>query len=331
MIESFNRDPFDAVFFFEEEFDKINPMLATNPVKKSMISDIVKYFYKNTVDVSDIQIRETSIWSSKFEEEKAMTLPLYKVYFVSNFCPIEKLIESKMRVKSMILFPSTDTQEGSIIILEDLLKYFFRGKMYVEFDENCNKMKIEDPNEIKLLAIQLSLVIDFASFFDRFYIDHIESYDNITRYTNPLEIKSLLEIGEYLSIIDFPELIILTSLRRWINQSANHLMGSSEFDNKFMIPFISTYLYNKIDGWHNRIDWNNPKLVKVLSTAVLEMMKVLESHKIRTLSLVQRYIEFYNALDTMSFSDIISQQELEGIIQNAIYEKLPQGVRIMPC
>lgn len=331
MIDSINRDPFDGVFFFEEEFDRVNSLIGLSfSPRKSLIAGVLKYYYGSDIDLSEIQIRESVIWPSKFEEEKAVTLPFRKVYFISNFCPIEDLMKKNILMKAVIGFQSIDAELGSVIILEDFLKYFFRGRMYVYFDKDCKIAPLAQ-NEERLFDIQVGFISQFVRFFRKFYAKYC--------YTCSLSRPSLVientpaDIGKYAGVLEFPELIVLSSLRRWILQSSNHLMGLSEFDEHFMIPFLASYLHTK--SWNSYsgrgMIWTEPKVVKAFSLLVLEMMKVLESHRIRNLPLVHRYIEFHKALDNMDILD--NKEELEEIVQNVRKENppLPPGVDIWPA
>lgn len=334
MIASINRDPFDGVFFFEEEFDKISPHLCKVLSHKNLIINVLRYYYP-ALDFDDIEyivMRETFIWPSKFEEEKAVTLPFRKVYFVSNFCPMEKLLKSNIPIKAVIGFQTCDAELGSVIILEDFLKYFFRGKLYVYFDEDGNILPLDGEHEEKLFDIQMGFISQFVRFFRKFYAKYC--YPCSLSRPNLVIANTPGDIGRYAGILEFPELLVLTSLRRWMLQSTNHLMGLSEFDNHFMISFLSSYLHTKLwNSYSGRgMIWTEPKIVTALSSIVLQMMKILESQKLRDLDLTRRYMYFHNELDNMSFGTK-DKEELEGIIKN-VREKnpvLPPGVDIWPA
>lgn len=322
MIESLStNDPFDAVFFFEEEFDKISELNDIYFYHKNLISDVLKYNLGNNIDLSNLKMRMDDIWKHKTEKELNSSTPLFGVWFVSNVFLNEEILNNKPNC--IILFPRTNTKYGDIIILEDFFKWFFRDKLYVYFDKEGNISPLEDKTEKLLFETQLRFITDFVKLFQIIYDkDHISLIDKISNI-NLTSIKAPINLDDVLSI-GFIDLIVLASLRRWLKSYITHLMGGSEFDENIMIPFIASYLYERrhfrnliFMDWIEVIDWKQPRLVKSISRLVLYMMKILESAKFRSLDLTRRYIEFHrsiNNIDPNVYTNDI--QELGGILDN---------------
>ena len=286
--------------------------------KKKLLVDVLNFTSENTLDLTEMQFRETSIWQSKFEEEKKVTLPLYKVYFVTNIKLTEETL--KQNVKAIIEFDTVDAQHGSVIILEDLLKIFFRNRMYVYFDANGNIVPLENKEEEMMFDKQMDYVDEFTLFFPP-----VSKSPLINRLISNAKISFPTED---LSCC-FGRVVVLASLRRWMFQSINHCMGASEFDESFFRSFLSSYLHRHLKYIYSWIDWKNPIMVKAVTDVFLKVIKLLESQKIRSLDLPRRWIEFTKSLREIKLDN---PKEVEEIIKNVrrSEDNLPPGVHLWP-
>lgn len=317
MIESLNRDPFDAVFFFEEEFNKTEQCTMMYFYEKDLIIDVLKYNFGNDIDISNLKMRGSSIWKSKKEEKSNNNDPIFRVWFVTGVYLNEEILKKK---PSFILyFPTVNARIGDLIILEDFFKYFFGHKLYIYFDQNGNIIPLQQ-NEECMFELQTNFILDFANL-----LRSINEIDKIYLTTNCSYIKLIpKKFPGYLSKcihIDFPLLITLASIRRWLRLSITHLMSSQEFDKKVIIPFLASFLHSHAFYLTPTIDWKQPVLVKAVANLVIEMMNILESARLRNLDKTRRHIEFSNSVENLDPSLYCDVKEMEGIINNVREEE----------
>lgn len=312
MIESLNRDVFDAVFFFEEEFNKTDQCKMMYFYEKDLVVDVLKHTFGEDIDLSELKMRGSSIWRTKKEEKNNLTDPIFRVWFVSGVYLNEKIIEKHPRF--IIHIPSAPTQMGDLIILEDFFKYFFSHKLYIYFDKDCNILPLQ-PEEEKLFELQNRFIKEFSNL-----LKFLNDRDGVYFATQLGYVKFfLVNTPEYIrnSInLNFSDLLTLASIRRWLRSSFNHLMNNEEFDDNVIVPFVASFLYSRAFYLDHTIYWNQPSLVKVTSKLVIEMMNVLESAKLRSLDLTRRYLEYSNTIKNLDPSKYCDIKELEGIIKN---------------
>lgn len=319
MIESLNRDLFDAVFFFEEEFNKSDQCNIMYFYEKDLIMDVLKYQFGDDIDLSNLKMRGSSIWNTKKEEKNNINDPIFRVWFVSGVYLNEKLLTNYDNLEFILHVPSVNARMGDLIILEDFFKHFFGYKLYIYFDQNGNIIPLQEEEE-HLFEIQTNFILEFANL-----LRNINVMDKLYTSTNLSSIKLIpKKFPGYLSksiYIDFPLLIALASIRRWLRLSITHLMSNKEFDNKVIIPFLASFLHSRSFYLNHTIDWKQPILVKAVANLVIEMLNILESSKLRKLDLTRRYIEFSNSIENLDPELYCDVKEMEGIINNVREEE----------
>lgn len=302
MIQSLSSgDLFDSIFFFEEEFDKYTDFNSLYFYQKDLVCDVLKFTFGNNIDLTNFRMRGDDIFSSKQDEESSK--PLFRVWFVSGITLEEDFL--KTNPNCIIMFPRLGSKFGDIIILEDFCKCFFINNLYVCFDKDGNLTKFEDDKEELLFNTQMRFVNNFASLFSAIYnlndpINDMNSlFINVIDYSS--SIKSTFNKISWINL-DLEELLVFSSLRRWIKSTVPHLMGTSEFDDSIIIPFISSYMYKMHDQGKNKEEIYTPKRIKTIAEIDLSLIKSLESVKFRNLDLTRRCIEFSNNINSIKCS-----------------------------
>ena len=318
MIESLTKDPFDAVFFFEEELGRIDQYKNIYFYEKDLIAEVLKYNFGDDLNIDNLKMRGTSIWRSKKDEKNNITDPIFKVWFVGGIYLNEKIIEQNPRF--IIHFPSSIGQKGDLIILEDFFKYFFGQKLYVYFDKDGKITPLQNREEILLFEIQTRCIIDFANLLKTLHDKDINYIYSSLSYINLVTKNSPGNISKGVNI-DFLTLITLASIRRWLRSSITHLMSKREFDDKVIVPLVASFLHSQTYYLDTNIDWKNPILVKAVANLAIEMMNILESSKLRNLDLTRRHIEFVKSIESIDPASYCNVEELEGIIKNVREEE----------
>lgn len=303
MINSLGRDIFKGIYFFEEEFGRINKFTkSVQPTKVEMIKDVLKSVFGENLDLDYMMMREDTV-ANEFMPNTTTSLPLVKIYYVSGVNIDFKRIIKEKKIKhtyipNIIFLETLDTIQGSIIILEDFLTYFFMNELYVSYDKDLNKLDIkEGSTEWHLIRIQNSFLSNIINIL--YFTHHIE--DLYKKQYNP----TLSHIINLMNKENFPgwsemqrlyQIIIITSLKRWIRTKfQDHpLINTDTFDNNLMLPLIATYLDETIPYKKYIPDYDN--CIKRSSMNILDATKFLEAQEFTNLDFVHKHLALYEYL-----------------------------------
>lgn len=293
MIKSLSsRDPFDAIFFFEEEFGRVNKyQKSLEPSKIKLVKDVLMFRLGNDIDLSTMEMREDVI---KLNTDD---LPYFKCYFIDNFVPcnnIKDFLYSNVFYKFCDVFPTLDTRYGSMFILENVFKLCYLHNLHVTFDADYKYIDNVDDKERTFIERQNNWLLSF------------------TRIINLCSVQTygVVELDSHICI-PVSVLAIITSFKRWLKLNTNHLMGSAEFDKKVMVPWLCTFLTTNTTmnpnlafatTMYRSSIQNNPDFALQFANYLLDLSTFIETNAFRQLDFVHRLIEYQNKKEELAKS-----------------------------
>lgn len=273
MIKSLNNDPFDAVFFLEEEFNKISSYnKLINYDKLKTIQSILNLELGWPKDTG-FDVRESYIMHPFIKGCKLQT-----VYFLQGPENYEELIEKV--TNPIIYFPSADTEKGSVIILETFFNYFFILNPKSNFIMENNTLKFIEEKDDVLISTQISYIKSLSTWIKEIVPQTKDVLNKFWLFGNEL---SSLDIDSLL-IGDLSSWITLTSIRRYMKQNRIVSVSDEEFNEQVFYPFLCAYLRTRI------ID-------PYIFYTVTSMIKLLESQQLRETNNTGRWIALKRLLN----------------------------------
>lgn len=314
MIPSINRDVFDAVFFCEEEFGKIDKYSpVVNSSTKNLVSDIIKFVINDpSIDLSNMIMRETDIRASKDDT------PMMNVYFVKGITfTYEQMLNVVINMNSIIYFPSIYPNYGIVIILEDIFDAFFKKELYVFYNSDGSITPLKNEVEENMFIAQVRVVDSISDLFRRCFGDAFEGFEFMPLFiANHLVFSYMPSPKDIMNDIRYnlSDLLALTSIRRYL-RPLNPMVTPSEFDRMFMVPFIASLTsYNFTSLIKSLRD--KPKVMLAITNAILYAMNILESSAIRNLDLPRKYIYLIDSFKNVDQKVFGDAEEMEEILVN---------------
>ena len=169
----------------------------------------------------------------------------------------------------------------------------------------------KNDEEHLLFNIQMGLISSIMSFIEHSRILFTSRYLTLNSYN--------LHLGtiDHKFFNNPLLLVILTSLRRWIKSTANHIMPSKEFDECITIPLFLTAMHTEYNWRHifDRIDLTEEDY-KAIAKYMLQMSDVIESTEFNALSTPLKIISYKENNDRILKEVCKDTKALEGLYNN---------------
>lgn len=249
---SLNADPFDAVFFLEEELDKINSFnKLINSNKINIIQSYLNAYYG---------------WDKESEYVmRAVELPdpynknviNFQVYFVEGPDNYEEVLKIGNNFSPILYFPSTDAVHGSVIILESFLKHFILN--YVSCFKVVDSKYMEYDFDMKN-SYQMDLQVTVIDALEHFIQRTNPQLQNIASGISML--SSILKSNAQINYVyELSLLITLASIENYMKNKFKLI--DSDFLHVHFMPFALSHIYWKIG--RNRSVVNSNTLYEIES------------------------------------------------------------------
>lgn len=337
MVRSITTDPFEAIYFLEEEMGYITPQNQLfNENKRGLVKRYIDHYVKDYDVIGTVAMRSTHV---EINHEKLCGLT-----FVTGILPKRDSFQSSSKRKyywrqnqnpSIIYMPTQAYKNGEFIILEDVFAQLFTN-IHTLFDED---LKIENldalldqygdlsvKNDEDLIMLMQDNDLQLLSvLFETLLSTHSQYYDSLRpKVTDTVWSRSSFEgypdlnfygrIGDfgrgeeaYFGIY-FPKLIMLASVRRLLKRLyPGTIDGEDTFDKQITRRLFAQYLY--LDNGMN-VSYIRENYGATTSTAIESMVR----------DGVDRHLEVIKKIESEAFMEVSFADKC--LILDGLYEDM---------
>lgn len=307
MVEAFGADPFNAVFFLTEEFNRTTRYNnAVIPKVRNMVVDHINTLVPSlkVSNPDEIGIRQSHI---ALNDEK-----LFGLYFVSNLysdSAKNNNIECINDEGLIYVWIDSAYKYGSFIILEDVFNRVF-GVPYSIFKPDLS-MEREYFGDKTIADVTEAIADEDAILhYQHCIINSLKAfYFNIlfkTFYYNNLEMEEHLydvvhtHFDFYkMAAITISEMICLASIRKYMKDNLFPGLDddNDSFDKTIFVPFLAQYMYFK--DYRDAVEKNGTNKLKddqLFLFKILNLLKTLESDDFTTLPVYKKLLVWHELI-----------------------------------